>query len=132
MSLTDQIADMLTRVRNANMVTQETVQCPYSKVKDEIARVMKQEGYIKDKVTENVENKKTLTLYLKYKADKTPIIRGLRRISSGGCRVYVGAEEVPRVLNGIGTAVLTTSKGVMTDRDARQAGVGGEVVCHIW
>jgi small subunit ribosomal protein S8 len=132
MSMNDPIADMLTRIRNANMAEKKTVQMPYSKIKDEITRILKKEGYIADYVTENVDGKKTLTLYLKYRADRAPVIQGLRKISKGGCREYVGAEEVPRVLGGIGTAILTTSRGVMTDRDARKNSIGGEVLCYVW
>lgn len=132
MSVTDPIADMLTRIRNANMAEKKTVQMPFSKMKSEIARIMKKEGYIADFVTENNEGKKALTIYLKYRADRTPVIQGLRRVSKCGGREYVAASDVPRVLGGIGTAVLTTSKGVMTDAAARTEGVGGEVLCYIW
>lgn len=132
MSLNDPISDMLTRVRNANMAEKKTVQMPYSKMKDEIARILKKEGYIADCVIENAGGKKALTLYLKYRSDRSPVILGLRRVSKCGCRRYVGAADVPRVLGGIGTAVLTTSRGVMTDREARKNNVGGEVLCYVW
>ncbi len=132
MSFTDPIADMLTRIRNANMAEKKVVQVPYSKMKDAIATILKKEGYIADFVTENLEGKKVLTLYLKYRADRTPVIQGLKRESKCGCRKYVDSNNIPRVLGGIGTAILTTSKGVMSGKEARQNGVGGELICTIW
>ncbi|MCF7847361.1 MAG: 30S ribosomal protein S8 [Kiritimatiellales bacterium] len=132
MVLTDPIADMLTRIRNANMAEKTAVQLPHSKIKSEVARILKQEGYIKDYTTENKEGKRALNLYLKYTADNTPVIQGLRRISKPSCRRYVDSSEVPRVLGGIGTAILSTSSGIMTDNDARKQHVGGEVLCYIW
>lgn len=132
MSFSDPIADMLTRIRNANMAEKKVVQIPYSKMKDAIAVILKKEGYIADLVTENLEGKKVLTLYLKYRADRTPVIQGLKRESKCGCRKYVDSNSIPRVLGGIGTAILTTSKGVMSGKEARQNGVGGELICTIW
>lgn len=132
MRLSDPVSDMLTRIRNANQAAHEKVQIPHSKMKSELARILKQEGYIRDYTTENIEGKPTLVLFLKYMDDQTPVIQGLRRISKSSRRHYVGSGDVPRVLGGIGTAVLTTSTGMLTDTEARKAGVGGEVVCYIW
>ncbi len=132
MILSDPISDMLTRIRNANMAEHPQVQIPHSKMKTEIARLLKEEGYIKDFTKENVEGKATLVLFLKYMADNKPVIQGLRRVSRPSRRHYVGAEDVPRVLGGIGTAFLSTSTGILTDNAARKAHVGGEVLCYIW
>ena len=132
MVVTDPIADMLTRVRNANMAEKQIVQMPHSKMKSEIARILKAEGYIKDYTVENDGGKSVLNIFLKYTIEREPVIQGLRRISKSSCRKYVNAEEVPRVLGGIGTAILSTSSGVMTDNDARERKIGGEVLCYIW
>ena len=132
MVLSDPIADMLTRIRNANMAEKKVVQMPHSKMKSEIARILKAEGFIKDYTVENNEGKSVLNLFLKYTIDREPIIQGLRRISKPRCRKYVNAEEVPRVLGGIGLAILSTSAGVMTDNEARGKHIGGEVLCYIW
>jgi len=132
MILSDPISDMLTRIRNANMAEHKQVQIPHSKMKTEVARLLKEEGYIKDFTKENVEGKATLVLFLKYMEDQKPVIQGLRRVSRPSRRHYVGAEDVPRVLGGIGTAFLSTSTGILTDNDARKAHVGGEVLCYIW
>lgn len=132
MILSDPISDMLTRIRNANMASHDTVQIPHSKLKSEMARILKEEGYIKDYTTENIEGKATLVLFLKYMDDNSPVIQGLRRVSRPSCRHYVGATDVPRVLGGIGTAILSTSSGILTDADARTKNVGGEVLCYIW
>jgi len=132
MVLTDPIADMLTRIRNANMAEKKVVQMPHSKMKSELARILKAEGFIKDYTVENNDGKSVLNVFLKYTIDREPVIQGLRRISKPSCRKYVNAEEVPRVLGGIGTAILSTSTGVMTDNDAREKHIGGEVLCYIW
>lgn len=132
MILSDPVSDMLTRIRNANMAAHAKVQMPHSKLKGEVARILKQEGYVKDYTTENVGGKPVLTVYLKYTADQTPVIQGLRRISRPSCRHYVTAGDIPRVLGGIGTAVLSTSSGVLSDAEARKAHVGGEVLCYVW
>jgi small subunit ribosomal protein S8 len=132
MILSDPISDMLTRIRNANMASHDKVQIPHSKMKSELARILKQEGYIKDYTTENIEGKATLVLFLKYMDDSNPVIQGLRRVSRPSRRHYVGAEDVPRVLGGIGTAILSTSSGILSDIDARKSHVGGEVLCYIW
>lgn len=132
MSTTDSIADMLTRIRNANSATKETVSMPSSKKFVEIARVIKEEGYISDYEVISKKPQDELVITLKYGAKKAKVIRGIRRISKPGLRIYAGKDELPRVLGGLGTAVVSTSKGVMTDRDARIAGVGGEVLAYIW
>lgn len=133
MSMTDPIADMLTRIRNGLTAEHETVTVPANKVKVEIARILKQEGYINDfAVTGETAKEKTITITLKYGPDNQKVITGLKRISKPGLRVYAQANNVPRVLNGLGTALISTSKGLMTDRDARKANLGGEVVAYIW
>ncbi len=132
MVLTDPIADMLTRIRNANMAEKKIVQMPHSKMKSEVARLLKSEGFIKDYTMENEEGKSVLNVFLKYTIEREPVIQGLRRISKSSCRKYVASDEVPRVLGGIGVAILSTSSGVMTDNEARKQNVGGEVLCYIW
>ena len=132
MVLTDPIADMLTRIRNANMAEKKIVQMPHSKMKSEIARLLKSEGFIKDYTLENEDGKSVLNVFLKYTVEREPVIQGLRRISKSSCRKYVASDEVPRVLGGIGVALLSTSSGVMTDNEARQQKVGGEVLCYVW
>jgi small subunit ribosomal protein S8 len=132
MVLTDPIADMLTRIRNANMAEKTVVGMPHSKVKSELARILKAEGFIKDYTMENDGGKSVLNIFLKYTIDREPVIQGLRRISKPSCRKYVNSEEIPRVLGGIGLAILSTSSGIMTDAEAREKKVGGEVLCYIW
>ena len=133
MVLTDPIADMLTRIRNANMAEKKVVQMPHSKMKSEIARLLKSEGFIKDYTMEKSESgKSVLNVFLKYNVDREPIIQGLRRISKPSCRKYVASDEVPRVLGGIGIALLSTSSGIMTDNEARNRKIGGEVLCYVW
>jgi small subunit ribosomal protein S8 len=132
MVLTDPIADMLTRIRNANMAEKKDVQMPHSKMKSEVARILKSEGFIKDYTMENEDGKSILKVFLKYTIEREPVIQGLRRISKPSCRKYVASTEVPRVLGGIGIAILSTSSGVMTDNEARKQNVGGEVLCYIW
>ena len=132
MTLTDPIADMLTRIRNANMVGHETVSMPTSKKLVEIARVMAEEGYITRYEVIDGEPRGTLEITLKYGEKKSKTIRGIKRISKPGLRIYAGKDELPRVLGGLGTAIISTSKGVMCDRDARKAGVGGEVIAYVW
>ena len=132
MSMSDPIADMLTRIRNACMASHKTVEIPHSNRKTELARVLKKEGFIRDYTTEGHEGKRTLRLYLKYAAEGRPVIQGLQRVSRPGLRHYVPADGVERVLGGIGVAVLTTSRGLVTDEEARRAHIGGEVMCHVW
>ena len=130
--VTDTIADMLTRIRNANSMRYTEVKVPASNLKLELARILKEEGFIKDYkvLDENVQGMILLTL--KYGENKERVITGLKRISKPGLRVYAKAEEVPKVLNGLGIAIISTSKGVMTDKEARKNGVGGEVLAYIW
>ena len=132
MTLTDPIADMLTRIRNANMVGKETVSMPTSKKLVEIARVMAEEGYITRYEVIDGDPRGTLEITLKYGDKKAKTIRGIKRVSKPGLRIYAGVDELPRVLGGLGTAIISTSKGVMCDRDARKAGVGGEVIAYVW
>jgi len=132
MSVTDPIADFLTRVRNASSANHTAVEMPHSKMKNEMARILKKEGYIRDFASEGTTSKPVLKLYLKYTVDEEPVIKGLQRISKPGLRQYVPANEVPRVLGGMGVAILSTSRGVVTDREARADKVGGEVLCHVW
>ena len=128
--MTDPIADMLTRIRNANQMRNEIVKMPHSKAKLEIARILKEEGYITDYVIEEGE-KKVLTLILKY-SGTTRVITGLKRISKPGLRVYASCKDLPKVLNGLGIAIISTSNGMLTDKEARAKGVGGEVVAYVW
>jgi len=132
MSVCDPIADLLNRIRNAGMAGQDLAQVPHSALKSEMARILKREGFIKDFVTEGHGGKKTLKLYLKYDADRKPVIQGLRRISKAGVRRYASVPELPRVLGGMGIAILSTSAGLMTDGEARKKNVGGEVLCYVW
>ena len=133
MTMTDPIADMLTRIRNANTVGHETVEIPASKIKKSIAEILLEEGYIKayDVIDDGLQGQIKVTL--KYVNGKsTPVIAGLKRISKPGLRVYARCEELPKVLGGLGVAIISTSKGLMTDRAARQENLGGEVLCYIW
>ena len=132
MPVTDPIADMLTRIRNANSASKDTVSMPSSKKLVAIAEIMKQEGYIVDYCITEQEPQNELTITLKYGPKKTKVIRGIKRISKPGLRIYAGKNELPRVLGGLGTAIISTSQGVMTDRDARKKGIGGEVLAYIW
>lgn len=128
---TDPIADMLTRVRNAINARHSKVDVPASKLKIELARILKEEGYILNyKMTEDGA-KKAIRIYLKYQANNKPVISELTRVSRPGCRVYVGRADIPRVLGGLGINILTTPRGVLTGRDARKQGVGGELLCQI-
>jgi small subunit ribosomal protein S8 len=131
MNMTDPIADMLTRIRNALGAKHETVQIPASKEKIEIARILKEEGFILGYSVSD-ELKKTLTIELKYGPNNQKVISGLKRISKPGLRVYAQVNKVPRVLNGLGIAIISTSAGVMSDKDARKNHVGGEVIAYVW
>lgn len=126
--VTDTIADMLTRIRNANQMRYETVEIPTSKIKNEIARILKEEGFINEYKVEG----RTLSVSLKYAEDKTRVITGLKRISKPGLRVYAKNNEIPKVLNGLGIAIISTSRGIMTDKEARKENIGGEVLAYIW
>ncbi|MDO4891007.1 MAG: 30S ribosomal protein S8 [Coriobacteriaceae bacterium] len=130
--MTDTIADMLTRIRNANSAGKENVSMPTSKKLVDIAKIMKEEGYIADFQIEDGEPRGTLVIELKYGPKNARVIRGIKRISKPGLRIYAGKDELPRVLGGLGTAIISTSQGVMADRDARKKGIGGEVVAYIW
>ena len=132
MNVTDPIADMLTRIRNANSASKTTVSMPSSKVLVEVARVITEEGYVEGYTVEDTKPQKTLTITLKYGPKRSKVIKGIKRISKPGLRKYSSAEDLPRVLGGLGTAVISTSKGMMCDRDARKLGVGGEVIAYIW
>ena len=131
MMITDPIADMLTRILNANQMKHATVSMPASKLKCEILRVLKAEGYISDYVVKEEENKKSIEVTLKY-VNKNRVIQGIKRISKPGLRVYAKTTELPRVLNGLGVAIISTSSGIMTDRDARKQKLGGEVIAFVW
>ncbi|MCH3909700.1 MAG: 30S ribosomal protein S8 [Bacilli bacterium] len=128
----DPIADMLTRIRNANALRYESVSMPYSKMKGEIAKILKDQGYIVDFLAEGEGAQKSLTLTLKYGANGERVISGLKRISKPGLRVTVEADRLPRVLRGLGIAIISTSKGVLTDSAARKLKIGGEVICYVW
>ena len=132
MIMTDPIADMLTRIRNALQQKHETVSMPVSKEKKAIAEILKEEGYITDYKVEGEGVHKNLTITLKYTEDKKKIISGLRRISKPGLRVYAQVDKLPRVLNGLGIAIISTSNGMMTDKNARKNHLGGEVVAYVW
>ena len=132
MSMTDPIADMLTRVRNALMSGKEKVDVPASTVKEGIARILRDEGYIINYRVIEDNKQGIIRITLKYGEIDTPAIEKLQRISKPGRRVYVGADEIPRVLNGLGIAILSTSRGIITDRESRSLNVGGEVLCYIW
>ena len=130
--MTDPIADMLTRIRNANQNRAKVVTMPSSKMKETIASILKEEGFIEDFEIEKNDVQNNLTLTLKYGKNKERVITGLKRISKPGLRVYANKEELPRVLNGLGIAIISTPKGVMTDKLARKNNVGGEVIAYIW
>lgn len=131
MVMTDPIADMLTRIRNANVVRSKVVEIPSSKIKQELAKILKEEGYVDDFEFVDDDKQGVIRLHLKF-TGKDRVISGLKRISRPGLRVYAAKDEIPRVLGGLGTAVLSTSKGIMTDKSARSQGIGGEVLCYIW
>ena len=129
--MTDAISDMLTRIRNASRVTLPAVEMPYSKMKESIANILKTEGYVSEVAVEGKTATKKIKLQLKYQGKKS-VIEGLRRVSSPGLRRYVGATEIPRVRGGLGTAILSTSEGLMTDSSARKKNLGGELLCYVW
>ena len=132
MHITDPVADMLTRVRNANNAKHETVDVPASNMKKSIAQILLDEGYIKSFTVEDDGLQGMIHITLKYNAGKEKVITGLRRVSKPGLRVYAGADELPKVLKGLGIAIVSTSKGVMTDKAARAAHIGGEVLAFVW
>jgi small subunit ribosomal protein S8 len=130
--MTDPVADMMTRIRNANTAYSEQLEMPSSKIKAALADILKREGYIRDYIVEPTKPQATLKIALKYSRSRERALTGLRRISKPGLRVYAKRHEVPRVLGGLGIAIISTSVGLMTDREARQRGIGGEVVAYVW
>ena len=134
MTMTDPIADMLTRIRNGNVAMHETVRMPSSKLKEALAGILQREGYIEGWSVSDDPSRpgRTLEINMKYSPERTPTISGLRRVSKPGLRVYTKADRLPRVLGGLGVAVLSTSQGLMTDREARKRRVGGEILCYVW
>jgi len=132
MVMTDPIADMLTRIRNANVVRHEKLDLPSSKLKAEIADILKREGYVRDYEVIKDNKQGVLRIFLKYGTNNERVITGLKKISKPGLRVYAKADEVPRVLNGLGTAIVSTSNGILSDKEARAQAVGGEVLAYIW
>ena len=132
MGVTDPVADLLTRIRNALQARHQKMDVPSSKLKLEIARILKEEGFIANFKPVEEEGFPVLRVYLKYGPDNDPVISNLARVSRPGCRVYVGRNEIPRVLGGLGINILTTPRGVMTGRQARKEGVGGEILCEVW
>ena len=132
MQITDTIADLLTRIRNANSAKHDTVQVPSSNMKKSICQILVDEGYIKSFTVEEDGKQGMITITLKYGEGKTPVIQGLRRVSKPGLRIYSNVEDMPKVMKGLGIAIISTSKGLMTDRQARKENVGGEVLAFIW
>lgn len=132
MSMSDPIADMLTRIRNANRVFKNSVDIPSSNLKMGIAKLLKDEGYIRDFKVVKTQPQATLKVYLKYTPERQRCISGLKRISKPGLRIYVKTDQIPRVLGGLGTAILSTSRGILTDKQSRLGKVGGEVLCYVW
>lgn len=127
--MVDPIADMLTRIRNTQAVKRPEVLIPFSKIKLEIAKILKKEGYVEEIIQ---KDKRTIKIILKYTKDKEPVISGLREVSKPGCRIYVSYKKLPKVLNGLGIAIISTSRGLMTDKEARRRKLGGEVICEVW
>lgn len=132
MNLTDPVADFLTRIRNAHGARHQKLDVPASRLKAEIARILKEEGYIANVKPVEEEGRQLLRVYLKYGVNNESAIRDLRRISKPGCRVYIGKDEIRRVQGGLGISIMTTPRGVMTGRQARREGVGGEILCEVW
>ena len=132
MTMTDPVADMLTRVRNANVSFTDEIAMPSSNIKAAIADILKREGYIRDYLVEPTKPQATLRMALKYSRKRERSLSGIRRVSKPGLRVYAKRDEIPRVLGGLGIAIISTSSGLMTDREARKAGVGGEVIAYVW
>jgi len=132
MSMTDPIGDMLTRIRNANLVKHESVEMPSSKMKIEIAKILKREGYIRDFRYYKFQNKFNLKIFLKFGERQARILSGIKRISKPGRRIFSPSDKLPKVLGGLGVSILSTSRGIMTDKEARKACVGGEILCDVW
>jgi len=132
MTMTDPVADMLTRIRNAIIASYDTVEVPSSKIKINIVKVLKFEGYIRNYKIVGDSKQDIIVIYLKYNEDKSPVIKGLKKISKPSCRIYSRCKKIPRVLDGLGINIISTSKGIMTDREARRMGTGGEIICSVW
>ena len=132
MNLTDPVADFITRIRNAHRSRHQKLDVPTSRLKTEIARILKEEGYIANYKLAEEDGKKVLRVYLKYGPNNEAVIRDLQRVSKPGCRVYVGKDDIRRVQGGLGISIMTTPKGVMTGRQARREGIGGEILCEVW
>jgi small subunit ribosomal protein S8 len=132
MNINDPIADLLTRIRNANTIARDKIDLPASNMKEEIVRVLEEEGFISGYNRRDNNAQGTLRIFLKYGGNGEKVITGLKRISKPGLRVYANKEELPKVLGGLGIAIISTSQGVMTDKAARKAGIGGEVICYVW
>jgi len=132
MSMSDPLADMLTRIRNARMVKFESLEMPYSKLRNGVAEILKKEGYISDYQVNKDSKPGVLKISLKYDQHRNPVITGLKRVSKPGCRVYVKSDDIPKVMSGLGIAIISTSSGILTDREARKNGVGGELLCTVW
>jgi small subunit ribosomal protein S8 len=132
MGMTDPIADMLTRIRNANVAYHEQVDIPASRSKEQIARILKKEGFVKDFQVLNTGVQGVLRVFMKYGPNKEKVLLGLKRISRPGLRVYVGKDEIPRIFGGLGLVIMSTPKGIMTGKQAKTTGIGGEVICYVW
>lgn len=132
MTMTDPIADMLTRIRNASRQRHPMVNIPLSRLKFDIVKILKESGFIKDYKVEGEGLNKNICVYLKYTGEDTPIISGIKRVSKPGRRVYAGKDKTPKVMGGVGVVILTTPKGLLTDKEAKREGVGGEVLCYVW
>ena len=133
MGMTDPIADMLTRIRNGNVAFHDEVRMPTSKLKEALAQILQREGYIEGfRVEDSTGPQRVLVVQMKYTPERARTISGIRRISKPGLRMYTKADKIPRVLGGLGVAIVSTSKGLMTDREARKAGIGGEILCEVW
>lgn len=132
MTMTDPIADMLTRIRNAIIPSYDKAEIPCSNVKINVAKILKSEGYIRNYKIIKDDKQSIIVVYLKYNEDKSPVIKGLKMVSKPSCRVYSSCKNIPRVLNGFGINIISTSKGVITDREARKMGIGGEIICSVW
>ena len=132
MTMTDPIADLIVRIKNAIMVSYDKVEVPSSKMKVNIVKILKFEGYIRNYKIIKDNKQDIIVIYLKYNEDKSSVIKGLKRISKPSCRLYSRYKKIPRVLNGLGINIVSTSKGVLTDREARKMGIGGEIICSVW
>ncbi|TET94881.1 MAG: 30S ribosomal protein S8 [Desulfobacteraceae bacterium] len=132
MTMTDPIADMIVRIKNAGMASYDKVEVPSSKIKINIVKILKFEGYIRNYKIIKDSKQGIIVIYLKYSEDKSSVIKGLKKISKPSCRIYSRCKKIPRVLNGLGINIVSTSKGIVTDREARKMGVGGEIICSVW